>query len=182
MTWNLDSAHSALTVSAKHMMVTTVRGRMAVTHAEIDFDPQQPERASITATIDAASIDTGSSQRDQHLRSPDFLDVEQHPVITFRSTAVEPVRGTRYRLNGELTIRGVTRAISLDAEIVGVVADWRGGTRAAFTATTSINREAFGLNWNVALETGGWLVGRDLKVEIELAALQAAEAQQSAAA
>jgi polyisoprenoid-binding protein YceI len=181
MKWNLDSAHSALTVSAKHMMVTNVRGRMAITNAEIDFDPEQPERASITATIDAASIDTGSAQRDQHLRSADFLDVEQHPVISFRSTSVEPVRGVRYRLNGELTIRGVTRLISLDAEIVGVVADWRGGMRAAFTATTSVNREAFGLNWNVALETGGWLVGRDLKVEIELAALQAAEGQQAAA-
>jgi polyisoprenoid-binding protein YceI len=182
MTWQLDPAHSSLGVSTKHMMITTVRGTMAITSAEIDFDPEHPERGSVTAVIDAASIDTGQPGRDEHLRSPDFLDTPHHPEITFRSTRIEPA-GDRYRIHGELTIRGVTRPVTLDARIGGVVPDMRGGTRAAFAATTTVDREAFGLSWNVALEAGGWLVGRDLKVEIELAAVQAAaEARQANAA
>jgi polyisoprenoid-binding protein YceI len=129
----------------------------------------------VEATIDAASIDTGAEGRDQHLRSPDFLDVANHPTITFRSTRIEPARG-RYRLHGDLTLRGVTRPIVLDATIEGVVADMRGGRRASFNATTRIQREDWGLGWNVALEAGGWLVGKELDVEIDLAATEAATA------
>lgn len=180
MTWQLDPAHSALTVSTKHMMITTVRGSMAIRSAEIDFDPEHPERGSVTAVIDPASIDTGQAGRDEHLRSPDFLDTANHPEITFRSHAIEP-RGSRFAIHGDLTIRGVTRPVTLDAGIGGVVPDMRGGTRAAFTARTRIDREAFGLNWNVALEAGGWLVGRELNVEIELAAVQQAQATRAAA-
>jgi polyisoprenoid-binding protein YceI len=178
MTWKLDTSHSALVVSARHMMITTVRGTLQVADATIDFDPEHPERSSVEARIDAASIDTGVEQRDAHLRSPDFLNAEQHPYITFRSTRIEP-KGEAYLIHGDLTIRGVTRPVTLDAEIAGVVADWQGGDRAAFSARTKIDREAWGLNWNVALEAGGWLVGKEFGVEIELAALRAAAAGES---
>jgi polyisoprenoid-binding protein YceI len=181
MTWQLDPAHSSLTVSARHMMITTVRGTLRLADARIDFDPDHPERSAVEARIDAASIDTGVEQRDAHLRSPDFLDAERHPFITFRSTGIEP-RGDRYLLHGELAIRGVTRPVTMDAEIVGVVADWQGGgDRASFSARTSIDREEWGLNWNVALEAGGWLVGREFGVEIEIAALRSAERSPAAA-
>ncbi len=126
MTWKLDPAHSSVIVSARHMMVTTVRGRLQVVDATIDFDPEHPERGSVEARIDAASIDTGVAPRDEHLRSPDFLDAAQHPHITFRSTRIEPA-GDGYRIHGDLTIRGVARPVTLDAEIAGVVADMRGG-------------------------------------------------------
>ena len=180
MTWKLDPAHSSVIVSARHMMVTTVRGRLQVSDATIEFDPEHPERGSVEARIDAASIDTGVAPRDEHLRSPDFLDAAQHPHIVFRSTRIEPA-GDGYRIHGDLAIRGVTRPITLDAEIAGVVADMRGGQRAAFSARTRIDREAWGLNWNVALEAGGWLVGKEFGVEIELAALNAAEQAAAAA-
>lgn len=181
MNWQLDPTHSSVVVSTKHMMITTVRGRMAIRDAQITFDPDQPERSAVRASIDAASIDTGAEARDQHLRSPDFLDTANYPDISFRSTFIEP-RGSRYVIRGDLTIRDVTRAVALDAEIDGVVADMRGGTRASFTATTRIDREEFGLNWNVALEAGGWLVGKELKVEIELAAVAAADEIRQASA
>jgi polyisoprenoid-binding protein YceI len=176
MPWQFDPAHSSVTVSAKHMMVTTVRGTLDIKSATLEFDPEHPERSRVEAVIDAASIDTGVEQRDQHLRSPDFLDAETHPEITFRSTRVER-HGDDYRLHGDLTIRGVSRPVVLDAEIAGVVDDWRGGRRAAFNAQTRIDREQWGLTWNVALEKGGWLVGRDFRIEIELAALETAEQQ-----
>jgi polyisoprenoid-binding protein YceI len=176
MTWQLDPAHSTVTISAKHMMVTTVRGTLAIRQAVLDFDPEHPDRSSIDVSLDAASIDTGVDGRDAHLRSPDFLDAPSYPDITFHSTSVEPA-GRRWKLHGELTIRGVTRPVTLDAEIEGVMQDWQGdGRRAAFSARTSIDREAWGLTWNVALEAGGWLVGREFKVEIDLAAIEAAAA------
>jgi len=182
MNWQLDPAHSSVTVSTKHMMITTVRGNLSVKSAEIDFDPEHPEQGSVFAVLDAASIETGAAPRDEHLRSPDFLDTDRFPEITFRSTRIEPRRG-RYLLHGDLTLHGVTRPVILEAEVEGVVADMRGGTRASFTASTRVNREDFGLGWNVALETGGWLVGKELKVEIELAAVQAAaQATESVAA
>jgi polyisoprenoid-binding protein YceI len=173
MTWQLDPAHSSVTVSTKHMMITTVRGNLAIRHAEIEFDPEHPDQGSVVAVIDAASIDTGAAQRDEHLRSPDFLDTASYPEISFHSTRIEP-QGQRYLLHGDLTLHGVTRPVTLEAEVEGIVADMRGGTRASFTATTRVNREDYGLNWNVALETGGWLVGKELKVEIELVAVEAA--------
>lgn len=174
MTWKLDPAHSSLIVSARHMMITTVRATLHISEATIDFDPEHPERSSVEARIDAASIDSGVEQRDAHLRSPDFLDAEHHPDITFRSTAIEP-KGDDYLLHGELTIRDVTRPLTLQSQIAGVVADWQGGgDRASFTARTKIDREAWGLSWNVALEAGGWLVGKEFGVEIEIAAVRAA--------
>ena len=183
MTWNLDPAHSAVTFSAKHMMITTVRGSMAIRDFELDFDPKAIERSSVRVSMDAASIDTGQEARNQHLRSNDFLETEAHPTIDFVSSRIEPA-GDRYRIRGDLTIRGVTRPVVLDAEFGGIVPNMQGGTRAAFSATTKIDRDEFGLTWNVALEQGGWLVSKDIKVEIDVAAVSetAAAASDDAAA
>ncbi len=171
MTWQIDRAHSGVTFSAKHMMVTTVRGTMTISEATIDFDEQDPSRSSVIATLDAASIDTRSAQRDTHLRSADFLDVEQYPTIDFRSTAVQR-SGEGWVLTGDLTIRGEKRTVVLDAQLHGIQPNLQGGRRAAFTATAAINREDWGLTWNVALEQGGWLVSRDIRIEIDLALVE----------
>ena len=173
MTWTLDPAHSSVTFSAKHMMVTTVRGTMSIKDFELEFDPNDLTASRVRVTLDAASIDTGQEQRDAHLRSPDFLDVETYPTIEFVSTAIEP-RGDEYRIRGELTIHGTTRPVVLDAEYAGSVANMQGGTSAGFSARTKINREDFGLTWNVALEQGGWLVSKDIKIEIDLEVVSAA--------
>ena len=180
MTWTLDPAHSAVTFSAKHMMVTTVRGSLAIRDVELEFDPERPEASTVRVRLDAASIDTGQEARDQHLRSGDFLEAGAHPTIDFTSTRIEPRGGDRYAIHGDLTIRGVTRPVVLDAEIGGLVRDWQGGgRRAAFSARTAIDREDFGLTWNVALEQGGWLVSREIKIDIELAAVEPAAASAS---
>jgi len=170
MTWTLDPAHSAVTFSAKHMMITTVRGSVAIRDFSLDFDPDDIISSSVRVSLDAASIDTGQEARDQHLRSTDFLETETHPTIDFVSTRIEPA-GDDYRIHGDLTIRGVTRPVILDAEFRGTVPNMQGGTRAAFSATTKINRDDFGLTWNVALEQGGWLVSKDIKVEMDIAAV-----------
>jgi polyisoprenoid-binding protein YceI len=182
MTWTIDPAHSAVTFSAKHMMVTKVRGSLAIREVDLDFAPDRPEASSVRVVLDAASIDTGQTMRDQHLRSPDFLETEAHPTIEFVSTRIEPTGGDRYAIHGDLTIRGATRPVVLAAELGGVVADWQGdGRRAAFSARTKIDREDFGLTWNVALEQGGWLVSRDIAIDIELAATAPAAADSVAA-
>jgi polyisoprenoid-binding protein YceI len=173
MTWILDPAHSAVTFSARHMMVTTVRGTMAIRDIDLAFDPDAPERSRIRVSLDAASIDTGQEARDAHLRSDDFLATEAHPTIEFVSTGVEP-HGEAWRIQGDLTIRGVTRPVTLYAQLGGVVANLQGGRRAAFGATTTIDRDDFGLAWNVALESGGWLVSREVRIEIDLAVVTAA--------
>ena len=182
MTWTMDPAHSAVTFSAKHMMVTTVRGSVAIREVDLDFAPDRPEASSVRVVLDAASIDTGQTMRDEHLRSPDFLETEAHPTIEFASTRIEPTGGDRYDIHGDLTIRGATRPVVLAAELGGVVGDWQGGgRRAAFSARTKIDREDFGLTWNVALEQGGWLVSRDITIDIELAATASAAADAVAA-
>lgn len=179
MTWTLDPAHSSVTFSAKHMMVTTVRGSMQIRDVALDFDAEDLTDSSVRVSLDAASIDTGQQARDQHLRSADFLDADRYPTIDFVSTRIER-SGDAYRIHGDLTIRGETRPVVLDAAFAGIVPNLQGGRRAAFSATTKIDRETFGLTWNVALEQGGWLVGKQIGIEIELVAVtseQAAEAQ-----
>jgi polyisoprenoid-binding protein YceI len=170
MTWTLDPAHSSVTFSAKHMMVTTVRGSMQLRDVDLAFDPHDLSASSVHVSLDAASINTGQEARDQHLRSADFLETEAHPTIDFVSTRIEPDGGD-YRILGDLTIRGVTRPVVLDAAFAGIVPNMQGGQRAAFSASAMIEREEFGLTWNVALEQGGWLVGKQIKIEIELAAV-----------
>ena len=176
MTWTLDPAHSSVTFSAKHMMVTTVRGSMKIRDFDLDLDVDNPEASSVRVSLDAASIDTGQQMRDDHLRSADFLKADEFPTIDFVSTGVVRTGDTTGELHGDLTIRGVTHPIVLDAEFGGIVPNMQGGQRAAFTATTKINREDFGLTWNVALEQGGWLVGKDIKIEIDVAVVSSVEA------
>jgi polyisoprenoid-binding protein YceI len=178
--WTLDPAHSQVEFAVKHMMVTTVRGQFRKFTAEVDFDEAHPEKSSVVAHIDTSSIDTGQEARDAHLRSADFFDAEKNPEITFRSTRIE-TSGDGYKILGDLTIHGETKPVTLDAEIGGVVPNLQGGRRAAFGATTKISRKAWGLSWNVALESGGFLVSDEIKISIDLAVLQQQAASESQA-
>ena len=168
MNWQIDPAHSSVGFAVKHMTVSTVRGRFGAIRGTIDLDPAAPERARADVTIDASSVDTGMPVRDQHLRSADFFDAERHPQITFLATAAHPLGGARFRIDGELTIRGVTRPLTLDAELVGVYESGRLGTRVGISATGKLDRTEFGLSRNQALEAGGWLVSDTVKLEIEV--------------
>lgn len=168
LTWKIDHAHSHIGFSARHMMVAKVRGQFGRFDGEIAFDAAQPERTRVAITIDAASIDTGLEPRDNHLRSPDFLDVEAFPTIAFASRRVELLGDDRARLVGDLTIRGVTNPVTLDVEHAGQALSPWGTTSAGFSATAKIRRKDWGLNWNQALETGGWLVGDEIAIQIEL--------------
>lgn len=174
MNWRIDPAHTQVEFSAKHLMITTVKGRFGAAAGTITMDEANPANSAVEVTVDASSIDTREAQRDAHLRSPDFLDAERYPTITFVSRRIEPVDGehNRYHVVGDLTIRGVTREVVLDTEYLGQARDPWGGTRAGFSATTKLNRKDFGANWNVALETGGWLVGDELKVQLEVQAIR----------
>ncbi len=168
--WQLDPAHSSVEFSVKHMMMTTVRGRFKEISATLTADEEHPEGCCVEVEIAAASVDTGAPDRDAHLRGPDFFDAERYPTITFRSTRVEGASardGASFRVVGDLTIRDVTREVVLDATYEGRGRDPWGGERSAFSATTKINRQEFGLRWNQALETGGVLVGKKVQLEIE---------------
>ena len=171
-TWQLDPTHSSVEFSVKHMMITTVRGRFKTISATLTGDEDSPEQPTAEATIDAASIDTGTPDRDAHLRSADFFDVERFPQITFRSKRIEGNRpkqaGDKFKLVGDLTIRDVTREVVLDCQYEGQGKDPWGQTRAGFTFNTEVNREDWGLRWNQVLETGGVLVSNKVRVEGEL--------------
>ena len=165
-TWTIDPTHSTIEFVAKHMMITTVKGRFAELEGTVVADETNLADSSVEVTMKAASIDTRSDQRDTHLRSPDFLDVETYPEVTFRSTRVEGTKD-EFQLTGDLTIRGVTRPITLDVTFEGEGKDPWGGTRASFSAKGKFDRRDFGLTWNVALETGGILVSNEVKINIE---------------
>ncbi len=182
-TWELDPAHTQVEFAARHMMFTTVRGRFGTLSGTIEVDKDHPEDADIRVDIEAASIDTGVDDRDAHLRSEDFLHVEAHPKVTFRSTRVEGgfrEPGDRFRVVGDLTIRGQSREVTLDVVYEGEGADPWGGERAGFTASTKIDRRDWGLTWNKALETGGVLVGNEITIDLGVQAVQVAEAGASA--
>jgi polyisoprenoid-binding protein YceI len=165
-TYLLDAAHKRVGFVARHMMVSKVRGEFADATATVTI-AEDPLQSSVTATIQAASIDTKQADRDAHLRSPEFLDVEAFPTLEYRSTGVKSREGNEFVLAGELTIKGVTRPVDLTVEFEGVGRTPFGTDVFGFTATTEIDREDFGLTWNVALETGGVLVGKKIKIEIE---------------
>jgi polyisoprenoid-binding protein YceI len=167
-TWKTDPTHTDVQFSAKHMMVTTVRGKFTEVEGTIAIDETDSAASSGTFAVRAASLNTGVEQRDGHLRSADFFDAEQYPEITFTSTRVAAKRGNDYAVTGDLTIRDVTRSVTFDVEFLGTYQGFQ-GRRAGFRATTKLNREDFGLTWNVALESGGWLVGKEIKLEIDLA-------------
>lgn len=165
-TYELDQAHKRVGFIARHMMVSKVRGEFANAQATITV-AENPLESSVTATIQAGSISTGAGDRDGHLVSGDFLDVEKYPTLEFRSTGVKSHSGNTFVLVGDLTIKDVTRPVDLEVEFEGVGRSPFGTDIFGFTATTEIDREDFGLTWNVALETGGVLVGRKIKIEIE---------------
>lgn len=175
-TWTIDSSHSLVEFSVKHLMITTVKGRFGSVAGTLSLDAERPERSSASVTIDAASIDTRTEQRDQHLRSADFLDVANHPSLGFESTRVVGSfagPGDSFQLIGRLTIRGITKEVTLDAVFEGTGKDPWGNERASFSATTKIDRRDFGLLWNQALETGGLLVGNEIKISLEAQATRA---------
>jgi polyisoprenoid-binding protein YceI len=166
--WAIDPAHSEVGFAVKHLMVATVKGVFRNFTGKLVLNEHNLAASSIEAEIDVTSIDTRQDQRDAHLRSPDFFDAENFPTITFRSTKVEQVRHGHYHVIGELTIRGVTREVVLDVEESGRGGDPWGGQRIGYSATTKINREDFGLTWNQALETGGVMVSRDVKITLDV--------------
>jgi polyisoprenoid-binding protein YceI len=174
--WNIDAAHSGVHFSIRHL-VSKVRGRFAKLSGTLHVDEGDLTRSTAEAIIDVASIDTGTAQRDTHLRSPDFFDVERFPEIRFRSARVEKVGDDRYRVVGQLTIRDVTREVSLDVEHGGRAKDPWGNERLGFIAKTSIDRKDFGLQWNQVLETGGVMVGDRVDIELELQAVRAPAAK-----
>ncbi|HUF18408.1 MAG TPA: YceI family protein [Thermoanaerobaculia bacterium] len=175
--WQIDPAHSSVEFAVKHMMFTTVRGRFNDFKGTIEVDEQNPDNSVVEVEIAAASIDTGSADRDTHLRSADFLDIENHPTITFRSKRVEGAmrkEGDPFRVIGDLTIRGTKMEVALDSVYQGTGKDPWGGTRTGSQATAKIDRRDWGLKWNQALETGGILVANEVRIEIEVQAVKAA--------
>jgi polyisoprenoid-binding protein YceI len=164
-TWKLDPAHTTAAFVARHVL-TKVRGRFNTLSGEVHID-EDPTKSRVEVQLDAASIETNSQDRDDHLRSPDFLDVETYPTLMFRSNEVRPTGDNRFELVGDLTIKDVTREVVLDAAFEGVSPDPFGNTIAAFTAKGEIDREDWGMTWNVAIETGGMLVGKKVQLEID---------------
>lgn len=168
MKWQVDQAHSHIYFSVKHMMIATVRGEFRNFDGTFDFDENNPTQSSFEVYIDAASMATNDKQRDSHLRSPDFLNAEEYPTLTFVSKRVEREDKNHGRLIGDLTIRDVTREVELDVNYAGQAKSPWGTTSAGFSAKTTISRKNWDLTWNQALETGGWLVGDNINIEIEL--------------
>ena len=175
--WDIDASHSSLQFSVRHMVISKVRGAFESFRGTVELDEERDGALSnIDVVIDAASIDTAEPKRDEHLRSQDFLDVATYPELRYRSRSIER-RGDRYQIQGDLTIHGVTRPVTLDAEFQGRGRDPWGGERAAFSAKTSVNREDFGLTWNQVLEAGGVLVAAKLDIDIEVQAVRAVQAE-----
>ena len=171
-TWNIDTAHSVLEFSVKHMMFTTAKGRFNEFAGTIQYDPQNPANSSVEVTINPASINTNTADRDAHLRSADFFDVETYPEASYRSTSVR-AKGDDLVIEGELTIKGITRPVTLEAEYQGAGVNPWGVEVAGFEAKGKFSRKDFGLNWNQALESGGVLVSDEVKLNL---AVQAAKA------
>lgn len=181
--WNIDPSHTEVGFAVKHLMVSSVKGRFHQVDADIEIDEEQPERSSVLARIETASIDTRAAERDAHLRSDDFFASERFPLMTFRSTSVRRTNERTFALTGDLTIRDVTKPVTLAGTITGPIADPYGGRRAGIEITGEIDREAWGLTWNMGLEAGGVLVGKTVKIAIEGEIVQAAaEAEEAAAA
>jgi polyisoprenoid-binding protein YceI len=166
--WDIDPAHSDLTITARHLMVTKVRGTFADISGTIEV-AEDPADSSVRVVAKAASVTTGAADRDNHLRSPDFLDADRYPEVTFQSTDLER-DGEKWALTGDLTIRGVTKPVTFDLRFEGSAEDPFGNTKSAFTATGEIDREQWGLTWNVPLEGGGVLVSKKLSVEFDVQA------------
>jgi polyisoprenoid-binding protein YceI len=168
--YTIDQAHSTVEFVARHLMITKVRGRFTGFSGEIEI-AEAPEQSSASVTIDAATVDTGDGTRDGHLRGADFFNVEEYPSLTFRSTSVEPGKGDSWKLHGELTVGSVTKPVTLDVEFEGAGPSPWGDTRIGFSASTEVDREHWGLTWNQALEAGGVLVGKKIRIELDVQAI-----------
>lgn len=172
-TWNIDSAHSSVGFSVKHMMVATVRGDFTGVEGVIHFDEADPTHSSVEVRIPTESVNTGMELRDEHLRSADFFDAKHFPFLTFRSATIAAA-GDEFKIGGDLTIRDVTRPVVLDATIDGITPGMEGGRLAGFEAHTKIRRADWGLTWNKALEAGGMVVGDEIKIVLDLEASEVA--------
>lgn len=168
-TWTIDPVHTEVGFFARHMMVSKVRGKFTKFEGKITT-AEDPLQSNVTATVDLTSIDTGNSDRDNHIRSADFFDVDTNKIMSFRSTSIK-ADGADHTLNGELTLKNVTKSVSFQLEIGGFGPDPFGGTRCGFTATTTINRSDFGVNFNAVMETGGVVVGDKITVQLEVEAV-----------
>ncbi len=171
-TYTIDTAHSDVSFSVRHMVFAKVRGHFTRWTANLVVDEADAGKSSVEASIEAGSIDTRDAQRDAHLKSPDFLDVEKHPQIVFKSKRVETIGKGHYKIVGDLTIRGITQEVPLDVETLGTGKDPWGNEKVAFHAQTTINRTNWGLKWNQALEAGGVLVGEKVDVELDIEAIK----------
>jgi polyisoprenoid-binding protein YceI len=181
MRWQIDTSHSSVSATAKHMMLTTVRGGFSGTSGVIDFDPATPEAGSIELRIPAASVNTGDEKRDGHLRSADFLDAATHPEIVFKSTKITPKGKDEFVVDGDLTIRGTTKPVAVNVELLGIAEDPRAGQRAMFDAKFSFDRTQWGLVWNMPIPSGV-LVGEKIKIEASVAATPQVKASDAIAA
>jgi len=173
-TWKIDAAHTDVGFSTKHMMVTTVRGRFTDVDGTITVDEANPTTAAVDITVKAASVDTGSEKRDAHLRSVDFFDAATFPEIVVKVSSIEHVSEDDYKVTADLTIRDTTKPVTLKVRNLGFYQGFQ-GRRVGFEATATLNREDWGLTYNMALETGGWVVGKEVKLQIDLAADQVAD-------
>lgn len=182
MAWQIDSTHSEIQFTVRHMMISKVRGFFESFSGTIDFDLEDKANTAVAVTIDATSINTRETDRDNHLKSPDFLNVDDYPTLTFTSTRVEQTSENTGKLYGDLTIRDETRPVILDVEFAGIAQSPWGTTSAGFSAQTKINRKDWGLTWNAALETGGVLVGEEININIELELVKQEQPQAAAAA
>lgn len=176
MSWSIDSVHSHVGFSVKHMMVSTVRGQFKAYRGTLHLDPKNFTQSKFEGEVDVASIDTGNTDRDNHLRTNDFFDAPNHPKITFKSTRIEPKDAGEYTVHGDLTIRGVTKPVALDVEFHGTSKNPYGKTVSGLSAHGTINRKDFGVNFNAILETGGVAVGEKVKLELELEAVAVEDA------
>jgi polyisoprenoid-binding protein YceI len=172
--YDIDPTHSRLGFAAKHAMIATVRGEFKVYKGEVHLDETDPAASYARLEIDAASVDTGNADRDAHLRTADFFDLEAHPAITFTSTKVERVDDDEYLMTGDLTINGTSKPVTVEFELTGTSQDPWGNFRAGFEGRTTVNRRDWGLAWNVALDRGGVLVSEKVKLEFDISAVQRA--------
>ncbi|MCO5197224.1 MAG: YceI family protein [Anaerolineae bacterium] len=182
MTWQIDFSHSQIQFSVRHMMISKVRGTFEQFNGSINYDEVNPTNTTVDIAVDITSINTRDEQRDAHLRSADFFDAENFPMMTFKSTRVEQVNKHNGRLYGDLTIRGVTKPVVLEVTYEGQAQSPWGTTSAGFSATGKINRKEWNMQWNAALETGGVLVGDDVTISIELELVKQPEAEAAATA
>jgi len=181
-TWEIDPVHSSVQFSVRHMMISNVRGEFAKVAGTVQTDDQDLTRSKVTATIDAASIDTREAKRDEHLRSPDFLDVARYSTITFTSKKITKAGDNRWKVTGDLTLHGQTREVVLDVESAGTTAkDMMGNTRSGAHATATINRKDFGIVWNKALDGGGIMVGEEISITIDVEGVKKGASARAAA-